>query len=579
MIARVLMGALLAGGCALGQMQVYQVHHPDETETLMNPANGIDLGTADMGATLTNSFRLYNQGTSSEDVQTLAVTGSGFSLTLLNSLKLPVTLLPGAPLDFQISFSSATAGPAAGTLTFSFAPDGSASAPVTVSYPLFATAAPGPVAGPTPGGTPTPTPGPGATPTPPPGPVLGTVENGTPMTFAAGATIDFGNVQTGSSYTLSFTVQDQAASQVRVSCWGDGSFTVTPNSQALTLSCTNDASFTVTPDSSATAFTITFTPQTDGAAQPTSLQLNQSTFVLSGTGFEPQLPEPQIAINNQLVPNGQSILLASGEQATLAIQFAATPGASGGGEVSMQFQGAQDTAIGFLPPSSLPVRSATFNVTAGGDHALFDGYPYIAFQTGTTATTITFTATSGQYTEQASVVLPPAAIGVDAATWTIPAPINCTGVTAWVAGGNYTMSELVTYKGNEYQCTEESINAAPSSDPVDWPAGWSLVGACTSKAAKASELDFQLTGFDNTRSASTVTFTFHDSSGNILAGPFTVDESSLAFRQYFAASNDGGLFALDAVFPVSGDTARIASIEIDLTNSQGTTSKNVTIGE
>jgi hypothetical protein len=57
-----------------------------------------------------------------------------------------------------------------------------------------------------------------------------------------------------------------------------------------------------------------------------------------------------------------------------------------------------------------------------------------------------------------------------------------------------------------------------------------------------------------------------------------VDESS-AFTQYFASSSNGGMFALDATFPVSGDTARIAWIEIDLTNSQGTTSKNVTIGE
>ncbi|MGA2435218.1 MAG: carbohydrate-binding protein, partial [Bryobacteraceae bacterium] len=60
------------------------------------------------------------------------------------------------------------------------------------------------------------------------------------------------------------------------------------------------------------------------------------------------------------------------------------------------------------------------------------------------------------------------------------ATVNCSGVTAWVAGGNYTVGELVTYQGSEYKCAQANNNAAPNWDPIDWPGGWTLVGTCTS---------------------------------------------------------------------------------------------------
>ncbi len=59
------------------------------------------------------------------------------------------------------------------------------------------------------------------------------------------------------------------------------------------------------------------------------------------------------------------------------------------------------------------------------------------------------------------------------------ASVNCSGVTAWAAGGNYTVGELVTYQGSEYKCLQANNNAAPNWDPIDWPAGWSLMGTCT----------------------------------------------------------------------------------------------------
>ena len=62
------------------------------------------------------------------------------------------------------------------------------------------------------------------------------------------------------------------------------------------------------------------------------------------------------------------------------------------------------------------------------------------------------------------------------------ASVSCSGVTAWAAGGNYTVGELVTYQGSEYKCLQANSDAASNWDPVDWPAGWSLVGTCGGSA-------------------------------------------------------------------------------------------------
>jgi hypothetical protein len=77
--------------------------------------------------------------------------------------------------------------------------------------------------------------------------------------------------------------------------------------------------------------------------------------------------------------------------------------------------------------------------------------------------------------------------------------------------------------------------------------------------------------FDNTRSASKMVFTFFDQNGNTLSpGAIPVDSSS-AFRQFFASSDEGGMFALQAFFPVMvGTPSLVDSVEIQFVNSAGT---------
>jgi hypothetical protein len=80
-----------------------------------------------------------------------------------------------------------------------------------------------------------------------------------------------------------------------------------------------------------------------------------------------------------------------------------------------------------------------------------------------------------------------------------------------------------------------------------------------------------VTGFDNTRSIGALAFTFYDSSGNVLPSGSIQTNAAGDFAKYFSGSDLGGAFILRAVFPVTGDTSRIASCDVTLANSAGTT--------
>ena len=162
------------------------------------------------------------------------------------------------------------------------------------------------------------------------------------------------------------------------------------------------------------------------------------------------------------------------------------------------------------------LRVATVNFTQGSSIGTFNGQPSIGFSTGATAGTITFSLTlDGQsQTQLRSLTVSPAPIYLDT----------------------------------------------------------------TNGLRKAGELDISLAGLDNTYSASQMTFTFYDLSGKVVQpGAIPVSATS-AFQQYFSSTQVGGMFALLAKFPVTGDTTQIGSFTMQMTNSAGTTTvQNIAI--
>ena len=83
-------------------------------------------------------------------------------------------------------------------------------------------------------------------------------------------------------------------------------------------------------------------------------------------------------------------------------------------------------------------------------------------------------------------------------------------------------------------------------------------------------LEIRITGFDNTRSLGSLTFTFYDAAGNTITPGAVRADVEKDFASYFANSGFGGAFLLRAVFPVNGDASGMVSCQATLTNAAGT---------
>jgi hypothetical protein len=200
---------------------------------------------------------------------------------------------------------------------------------------------------------------------------------------------------------------------------------------------------------------------------------------------------------------------ASAQQGTLRVEFAEPARAAGSGELRVEFRSAV-AGVAADPAIlflSVSSRFAQFTALEGDTRAHFGERDDITFQTGTTAGALVFTAHLGDVTEQ--MIVPIA-----------PAPVEFESVKALRPG---------------------------------------------------SQIELQITGFDNLRTVSQMSFTFYDAKDAPVApGSIKVDVTG-DFRRYFETSAVGGDFALRAVFPVTGKASDIVSVEVEAANSAGAT--------
>ena len=169
--------------------------------------------------------------------------------------------------------------------------------------------------------------------------------------------------------------------------------------------------------------------------------------------------------------------------------------------------GTGSLTLAFSGPSDPTVAFASGGRTAAFTVQPGDMQASIPFQTGTTAGKLTFTAQLGGTSDQLTVTIPNSPAGVSEA------------------------------RG----------------------------------ARSAASVEVDVTGFDNTRTLGALSFTFFNAAGGVL-GTGTIQANAAAdFAQYFAGSETGGAFLLRAVFPVTGDVSQIASCDVAMTNSAGST--------
>ena len=408
-----------------------------------------DLGTVASGDTASAHFRLRNTGNSTATVTLLAVGGSGFTLATAPSL--PFTLTASAAADFTVAFQAVVSGGYSATLRS----DGisvllTASVVPALTYRVQ-----------TPSGT---------------------------QTLGA-APVDFGSAPVGQPQLRHFLIDNLALQALTVP-------SISVSGSDFSLSGASPTGSILQAGKEA-AFDVQFRPVSAGVRTGT-LTIGGKSYGLTGTANALPLPAPQLTIT---LPQAQSA-----QQGSITVRFTTLAATGGSGTVTLQFQpsvpGAQDPSVAFASGG----QSVPFTFSAGDIQATFGTQRSAAFQTGTTAGTITFTAQLGSASDQRSVTIAPAAATV----------------------------------------TAQALRA-PGSVQV------------------------QLTGFDNTRTAGRLSFTFFDTASNTIAPGAIPADGTSAFAQYFSSSSVGGSFVLRAVFPVTGEVLAIQYVESSVTNSAGTT--------
>jgi hypothetical protein len=460
MIPRAILFLTLLPLSLLAQLQVLEFD--GTTDTVVGSL--VNVGTAAPGDTIKTRFHVRNTGAGPATFATLSLSGQGFSIA--SSPSLPYILAPyvdpASEVEFDVNFSPTSAG--------------SFSAFVVVNTLNIALQGTSVVAA-----------------------TLSLAGSQTPLT--AGSAINFGSVDLGASQSQSFVLSNAGSAGVTVS-----SVTVTGSGFHGPIGLTTPAQ--IGPGQSA-SFQVSFTPQSGTAYQGT-LTVDGRSFILNGQGLNPPLPSASLVFASNLG--------ASAQQNSISIALASASQVTSNGTLTMAFQSSvtgvtDDPAIQFL---SGPLRQATVNVAIGATSATIGGEAGMAFQTGTTAGTITFTLTLGNGApQQAALVIPPAPVLLDIFT----------------------------------------------------------------AVRQLGALDVAFAGFDNTYSASQLAFTFYDLTGKALPqGAINVDAAS-TFQQYFSASQAGGSFQMLATFPVTGNTAEIGFVAAQIVNSLGTTTaQQIAIG-
>lgn len=225
---------------------------------------------------------------------------------------------------------------------------------------------------------------------------------------------------------------------------------------------------------------------------------------------------PSIALFDQNdVPLAPS-QLASNMTVRVRVKLDQAPTTTLAGTLQLGFQSAVDSvttdqsiALGSSGSDQQVGSLQQFTVPSGAGTALFGNADYVTLTTGTTAGVVTL------------------AVGLQ---YALPA-------------------------------SPESYTIAPTSTVVTKSA----------RVSTAATTVVTIEGYDNTRSASSISFTFYTASGAVVSpGAMTVDVTK-DFASYFQANAEiGGSFALTATFPVSGDISQIASVTATLTNNAGT---------
>lgn len=437
---RTAVALLLLPFAVWGQIELFTV-----TESgVESPAPGlIDLGTVAPGDLLDTRFRVRNTGAATATLQSLRISGPGFSLQ--GNPTGSQILTPNANVDFRVRFQPVTTGVHNAFLT--------ANERMVV------------IRGEAPAGI-----------------AIGLDRGGTFERVTNTSAVDFGRVDAGTISSLRFLLRNEGAAAATVRRIAITGIFAGPVDLSLPA--------TIPPGGQA-RFGVLFAPARAGVYRG-QLSIDDRVIELEGLAVNPPLPSANLLFGNA----------GSGQQAILKIQFNAPVLGRGTMTLKMRFEPAvgatDDPGVAILPAGS---REVSYPVEPG------DYGRDVTIQTGTTA-------------------------------------------------------------GRIRLRLEEAGRLMGESAPIDIPAAPVRLSSVTATRQSGS-VEISISGFDNTRGASEVLFTFYSGSGQPLgAGPVRASIRD-QFEQYFRDSAVGGLFRMQAVFPVTGDASALAGVLVEMQNPAG----------
>ncbi len=207
--------------------------------------------------------------------------------------------------------------------------------------------------------------------------------------------------------------------------------------------------------------------------------------------------------------------IASQQQATLTVALSSPSTVEAIGTITLAFTPSVSGAADdpAVVFAATGSRQISVDVASGAQTATYSGQSGITFQTGTTAGTVMF-----------SVAFP------DTATYT------------------------------------QSFAIAPAA-----------IQLATVQAVRESpNLIVTMSGYDNTYSAGLLSFTFYDPNGKAIGSPIQIDATANFKQLFFNNDTQGGLFSLEASFPVAGDVTQVGSVMVGVSNSLGETTTKAT---
>ncbi len=289
------------------------------------------------------------------------------------------------------------------------------------------------------------------------------------------------------------------------------------------------------------------------------------SFVISNQATIPVMVSPVVLNAAQFrlpAPVATPLTLQPGDQVSFTVEFA--PTSSGDKTGSLQVGAVTVEVKGTAFEAPVPTPSLSFDKTSYGNGE--QGHVSVTLESAaaiplTGNLFLNFTPADASFTPE------PGAMFLSGSSKSIPISFAL-GATQGTFNGANTIDFQTGTTAGTLQFTFE-LGGQTQNSSFTLAAAGPTVDSLFSQVS-TSQIEIRVNGFDNTRSASQMRFTFYNRQGAAIGSPISADVAS-KFSVFFAATDAGGLFSVQAIFPVTGDTSVIGGVDVELTNSAGTT--------